>query len=602
MTMTATAPALAGTFSFATAIGALYTVGRDPAIEVITTMASREPYLAVDIETNGVGAKAMQLKVVTIGSAGHAVVLDPRDPAQAEAIRTALREARRLVVHNSPFDVPILARHGLLRIEDINKVVDTLVYCRLAEPDERTSKALISAGHRYLGTDRDDALGRAFKALGMSKSTGFETFDLDRPIYVQGAAFDVILTARLLPLARAAAYRQITEGHPFTTYGVTGREAEDLVEREQVVNRLFLRRAARGLRVDLEFLDRYRAGVVAQQDTDRTALVQEGIKPGNGGSLTGWLDDRDLLPIDHPRTTKTNAPSATKDALTRIGHPIAIAFSRLKESEKIDRDYLQKIADLSDDDRIHPTTTILGAATGRMSMSDPPLQQFPPEARGMVLADAGDQITSIDWSQIEPVVAANVARDQQVLAGYENGTSDLYTTIATAAGVERKKAKVIVLAQMYGEGMAKLSTDLGITTEEAWQLRRAVFRAMPRVDKLITKLRDIGQQHRLIFTLSGRIVPIPTGQYGVAVHKAVNYFVQGSAYDVLADSLLRIEQAGLGDAVYMAVHDELIVSTAAAGDIEAIMRTPPERLCRMSGRTPVLRTDRADLGTRWAAA
>lgn len=602
MTMTATAPALAGTFSFNSAIGALYTVGRDPAVEVVKTMASREPYLAVDIETNGVGVKAMQLKVVTIGSSGHAVVLDPRDPVQATAIQDALAEARRLVVHNSPFDVPILARHGLLRTQDINKVVDTLVYCRLAEPDERTSKSLIAAGHRYLGTDKDDSLGAAFKALGMSKSNGFETFDLDRPIYVQGAALDVILTARLLPLARAAAHRRITQGHPFTTYGVSGTEAEDLVEREQVINRMFLRRSARGLSVDLEFLDQYRAGVVAQQDVDRAMLEHSGIKPGNGGSLTSWLDERGLLPDDHPRTEKTNAPSATKDSLSRLGHPAAVAFSRLKESEKIDRDYLQKIADLSDADRIHPTTSILGAATGRMSMSDPPLQQFPPEARGMITADPGDQITSIDWSQIEPVVAANVARDQQVLAGYEDGTSDLYTTIANAAHVDRKKAKVIVLAQMYGEGMAKLAADLGITTEEAWQLRRAVFRAMPRVDKLITKLRAIGEQHRLIFTLSGRIVPIPSGQFGVAVHKAVNYFVQGSAYDVLADSLLRIEMAGLGDAVYMAVHDELIVSTSAAADIERIMRTPPERLCRMSGRTPILRTDRADLGTRWAAA
>jgi DNA polymerase-1 len=621
MTLTATAPGLAGTFNFTTALNAIYTVGREPAVAAAKALAFREPYLAVDIETNGVGVKAMALKVVTIGSSHHAVVLDPRDPVQAEAIRDALREARQLVVHNSPFDVPILARHGLLRIEDINKVVDTLVYCRLAEPDERTSKSLINAGHRYLGTDKDDALGQAFKALGMSKATGFETFDLDRPIYVQGAALDVILTARLLPLARAAAYRRLTEGHPFQTYGVSGTEADELVEREQVINRLFLRRSARGLAVDLEFLDRYRAGVVTQQDIDRAALEAAGVKPGNGNSLTGWLEERGELPDDHPRTAKTSAPSAAKDHLARIHHPIAEAFVRLKESEKVDRDYLQKIADLSDSDRIHPTVSILGAATGRMSMSDVPLHQFPPEARGMVLADEGDQLTSIDWSQIEPVTAANIARDQQVLRGYEDGTSDLYDTIAIAAGLAppgtthaqfkiegtpeyagRKKGKVLVLAQMYGEGMAKLSADLGITVDEAWDLRRAVFRAMPRVDKLITKLRQLGEQHRKIFTLSGRIVPVPSGQYGVQVHKAVNYFVQGSAYDILADTLIRVEAAGLGDAVYLAIHDELVVSTSAAHDVEQIMRTPPERLCKMAGRVPVLRTDRADLGERWAAA
>lgn len=83
-------------------------------------------------------------------------------------------------------------------------------------------------------------------------------------------------------------------------------------------------------------------------------------------------------------------------------------------------------------------------------------------------------------------------------------------------------------------------------------------------------------------------------------HKAVNYFVQGSAYDLLAETLIRVDEAGLSDAVYLAMHDELVVSTSAAHDVEQIMRTPPERLVWMAGRVPVLRTDRADLGERWA--
>ena len=84
------------------------------------------------------------------------------------------------------------------------------------------------------------------------------------------------------------------------------------------------------------------------------------------------------------------------------------------------------------------------------------------------------------------------------------------------------------------------------------------------------------------------------------MHKSVNYNVQGSAYDVLAEALVSIDKAGLGDAVYLAMHDELVVSTEAAGDVEQIMRTPPERLVRFAKRVPVLRTDRADMGDRWA--
>jgi hypothetical protein len=83
-------------------------------------------------------------------------------------------------------------------------------------------------------------------------------------------------------------------------------------------------------------------------------------------------------------------------------------------------------------------------------------------------------------------------------------------------------------------------------------------------------------------------------------HKTVNYFVQGSQYDLLAETLIRIKEAGLAKAIYIAMHDELVVSKSAAHDVQQIMRTPPERLIWMSGRVPVLRTDIADLGERWA--
>jgi DNA polymerase-1 len=88
----------------------------------------------------------------------------------------------------------------------------------------------------------------------------------------------------------------------------------------------------------------------------------------------------------------------------------------------------------------------------------------------------------------------------------------------------------------------------------------------------------------------------------VATHKGINYTVQGSAYDLLAETLVKIEDAGLGDAVYLSMHDELIMSTCAADDIRKIMETPPERLCEFSERVPILRTDRLDLGIRWAVA
>jgi DNA polymerase-1 len=587
---------------FSRIVGAMYTIG-DQAPAVASDLVRYTPDLAVDIETAGLGHAAMQVKSVTVGSVTHGVVLDPRNPVQWTAIRDVLRQARSLILHNSPFDVPILARHGLLSLDDIVKVVDTLIYCRLAEPDITVSKSLLSASARYLGGEAVDDVKAVFRDLGYTQTEGWRAFDLTHPVYRMAAALDAVLTARLLPVSRQAALDRITRDHPYTEQGVHGTSAERLVEREQTLNRVFLRRAARGLRVDLDFLERYRAGVVRQQDQDALLLESQGIKPGHGGSLAAWMSNEGLVPFEHPRTPTGMLSTQDRD-LAEIDHEVVRAFRRLKKTTKIDKDYLDKVADMADDERIHPTTSMLAAVTGRMSMSDPPLHQFPPDARGIILADEGDELTSIDWAQIEPVVAANIAGDTRVLKHYETQVNgDLYRPIVDFAGISRKAAKVVVLAQLYGEGIGKLARDLDVSEDRARQIREQVFKAMPAVTQMIYGLKAAGEKHEQIITLSGRILPIPTsGQYGVQVHKAVNYFVQGSAYDMLAEALVRINQAGLSDHVYLALHDEVVVSTAVADEVVRIMQRPPLRLCTMARRVPVLRVDRADIGVRWQKA
>lgn len=601
-------PTREGTFPFPAAIGARYSVGREPAVDHLREIRSTTGTLSIDTETFGLGPDAFDLKCVQIGTGTDVAVLDPRDPRQAEAVRTAVAGADRIIMHNAPFDVVTLVHNRLMRIEDIRKITDTLVYARLAQPDSIIPKTLLKCGERYLGTSGQDALLTAFKESRLSKAEGFRRFDLDRPMYVEGAAVDVVVTARLLPLVRAAALSTLTEGHPFTRYGVKGPEALDLLEREQVVNRMMLRRTARGLRTDLEYLDRYRDATAQRADTLAAVLAEAGLKPGATGELARWLDKEGLIPEDYPRTEKTKAPSTTADNLLMIDHPVVRAHTGWKQITKVEHDYLQKVADTAArDGLIHPTVSILGATTGRMSYSNPPLQQFSGPARGIVLADEGDEMVSIDWSQIEPVVAADIAGDTAALHVYETGEADLYKEVGRLAGVGRTEAKVMLLALMYGQGMARLAAEQRMDIEEAYLLRERIFRTLPAVAELTVKLKGLSNRHGKVFTLSGRIVPVPMvrdrhGRWKRAAYKGVNYFVQGSAYDVLADTLVRVEAAGLGDAVYLAMHDELVVARAAARDVDEIMRTPPKRLVMMSRRTPVLRTDVKVLGERWADA
>jgi hypothetical protein len=140
----------------------------------------------------------------------------------------------------------------------------------------------------------------------------------------------------------------------------------------------------------------------------------------------------------------------------------------------------------------------------------------------------------------------------------------------------------VLLGTLYGLGHGKLCRDLGVDDKAGYAIREAVFEPIPRAAQLVERTKTIGKVHGCIFTVSGRIVPVDRQ----ASYRATNYLVQGSAYDVLAEAMYAAEQAGLGDAIYWGMHDELVVSQSAAHDIERIMETPPDRLVEAAGRVP----------------
>lgn len=586
--------------------------------------------VSVDIESYGLDRYSARLKCVSFADVEEAWVLDPRDDTQRSAIKFLIDQAPKLIFHNAAFDVPNLARNGLIGPDHCAKIEDTLVHARLAEPDSLTSKSLIMTGHRYLGTPKDDHLLAAFKLAGLTKEAGYYQFDIDRYIYLLGAASDALITSRLLERVRTAAYDRLTTGHPFTENGVTGAEAWELVDKLQRFNRILLRRACRGLRIDAEFLDRYQERTAAELSQAERQLTELHIRPGNANDLMSYLDGQDAIPEGYPRTAKTKKPSTVADHLESLGHPVAKLYVTHKQITKIQDDYLAKAVNQSGEDgRIYPSVNVLAAVTGRASMSGTPLHQFPEDARGVVLADEGDSLTSMDWAQIEPTVITNIAAgrgsepDRLVLEAFEAG-ADFYQPIMDDAGIDRPTAKVVLLAQLYGEGVRKLAGDLGISLEQAEELRDSILSTLPGVADLVRAksacvlpshreglLRRIGRDFGVIFTLAGRIVPVPmgrgwldeeTGEVGPpsrAVHKSVNFHVQGSAFDVLMEAVLAGDDAGLADTLYITMHDELVTSTSAAAEWEKIMQTPPERLCHLAKRVPLLRTDREDIGERW---
>lgn len=585
--------------------------------------------VAVDIEAAGLGADSFRVRCITAAwedtEAGEvvSVLLDPRRDDDRALARVLLETTSWLIFHNSPYDVPPLYHLGVLSLDDVNKIIDTIVMARMAYPDRLVPKNLEKLAGRadLLGLDAGgETMDMAFKARGYAnKAAGFADADIDLPVYRLGAMADTVVTLKLGPALYARTVEWLTSS-PFQGPTVPDAErATYLIDREQQVNRVMLRRSARGLLVDTEYLASYTEETAKAREEAanliRTEVSEEAV--GRGDLVVSHLDTRGLLPDTWPRTP-TGRLKADKAAFKELDHPLVAAHRTVADTDHV-LDYLTKVDDMASlTGRVHPQVSVLGASTtGRMSVSTPEYQQFPAEARPIFMSDGdveADNMVSVDWSSVEPLLMSSAARDMAVIDPFMRG-EDLYIPTAIDAGLiprgltdeqakdhpGRKVAKVLTLAASYGQGRALLAKNLGVDEAEAARLQGSLRAAQPKTYELIDNIRYTGESHGVIATMDGRLLPVPKDNTGkVKAYVAVNQFCQGSAASVLNETICRIDNAGLGDSIYMAMHDELVVRKEHADEVYNIMMESPEWLTSFCGFPVPFRGDMNDMGTRWA--
>lgn len=585
--------------------------------------------VACDIETNG--QNRFDIRCVTFAwdtpSGTKSLFFDPREPRQFDAVRYIIAKAGYLVLHNATFDIPPLVQARLMRLDDCFKVYDTLVLSRMRKTADRGGRTLDD-----LVTELTDfpsnrrKITAAFSTMGHSTmDAGYAAASTPDPVWRAGAMADTVATLRLLtPLYNAVVAEQtdFSRKLPYQwlphTHDVHVRS---LIEREQLTNRVMLYSSAIGMPVDTHYLESYKAEHAKKVNEFKSNISAYGLDPDAGNissKLVEMLYDRGELPDGWERTG-TGALKADKKALSKLDHPLVEAVTTVKNLAKV-TGYLEKVSEMADaTGRIHPQVGVLGAhATGRMSYSNPEIQQFPSDARGILAAEPGRGLTSIDWSSIEPVMVGHVAQDWTFLGGYLKN-EDLYLDPARFAGLiprdlsdeeamhhpGRKQAKIVVLANTYGQGKALMAKNLGLPLEEATRVQENFNNAMPEVVKFLSRARTFATDNGFIRTIDGRCLSIPKdtrdgfGKDQFMGYKAMNYVVQGSAYSLLSETINNIYKAGYHDALKLAIHDELVVDTEAAADIQKIMITPPAWLNAAAGREVILRSDSNDMGTCW---
>jgi len=343
-----------------------------------------------------------------------------------------------------------------------------------------------------------------------------------------------------------------------------------------------------GVSIDLEFFDSLR-----ERFTREIAQIEEEIYKLAGGEVNlrsvpqmrELLFDRLELPV--LRKTKTG-PSTDESVLSELaaqGHQIPRLILEYRELDKLDGTYVSKLPALVNPEtgRIHTTFNQTVAATGRLSSSNPNLQNIPVrttlgrEIRKGFVPEEGYVFLSVDYSQIELRVLAHLSGDPAFVEAFRADRDIHRETAARIFGVQpgavsagmRDQAKTINFATIYGQGPVALAGQLGISRAQADEFITSYFERFAGVRRYLDEMKDQARENGYVETLLGRRRYIPEirsrnpGVRGFGERLATNSPIQGTAADMIKIAMIRLHDrlsAGeSGARMLLQVHDELLL-------------------------------------------
>jgi DNA polymerase I len=306
----------------------------------------------------------------------------------------------------------------------------------------------------------------------------------------------------------------------------------------------------------------------------------------------------------------------------RSEHEIIPAIEEWREVTKLKSTYLDAFPELiGDDGRLHTTFNQTATATGRLSSTDPNLQNIPirteqgREIRACFVAEAGHCLISADYSQVELRLLAHIA-DEPVLKEIFRRGEDVHTATAEAilGGKSdpgtRSKAKMVNYGIVYGLSAFGLADRLQIDKEEAQQFIDAYLERFPRVKEFIDRTIERAREEGHVTTLFGRIRRVPelrSRQFqtrSLGERLAVNMVIQGTAADIIKLAMVRarneLRDAGLATRLVLQIHDELLFE-APIGEVAAASEIIEREMAQAFDMDPPLGVD-VGVGENWLAA
>jgi len=316
--------------------------------------------------------------------------------------------------------------------------------------------------------------------------------------------------------------------------------------------------------------------------------------------------------------------STAQDILEDLAqhHEVPALVLEYRQLQKLKGTYLDALPVLADaNGRIHTTFNQVGTATGRLSSTNPNLQNIPVrtavgrEIRAAFVAGAGNLLMSADYSQIELRLMAHFSQDPLLLDAYRTG-KDIHTLTAaevfevdaeTMDKETRARAKAVNFGIVYGISPFGLAAQLGIEQKVAKEYIARYFERYKGVAAFIEKTLETVRRDGAVRTAFGRVRPIPDiqsrnpNQRGFAERTAVNTPLQGTAADLIKIAMLRIDAAmlarGLKSVMTLQVHDELLfdVVPEEAEEMQELVKREMESAATFS--VPIVAD--VGLGSNW---
>ncbi|XVV14692.1 DNA polymerase I [Actinoplanes sp. CA-131856] len=548
----------------------------------LTAHAQAAPVGVAVTGTFGRGTGSLTGLAVATGD-GPAAWFDPAalDEADEQAVALWLADPDRpKVVHDAKPASLAMRAHGW----GLGGVrIDTALAAYLAKPDQRQYD-LTDLALRYLKRElrvEEPATGQLDLLAGVGDEGGAEE--------------TLMLRARAtLDLADVLTEELSRDG---------GESQTLLTEVEQPLSEVLGEMEHLGIAADTNYLSELEAHFAAEVKAAQQAaheVVGREFNLGSPKQLQQILfEERNLPKTKKIKSGYTTDADALQNLFTQTGDPLLEHLLRHRDVAKLKSTVDGLLKSVSDDGRIHTTFNQTVAATGRLSSTDPNLQNIPIRTeegrrirRAFVVGEGFESLMTADYSQIEMRIMAHLSEDEALIAAF-NSAFDFHA--ATASSVfhvpveevvpdQRRKIKAMNYGLAYGLSAFGLSNQLTIPVDEARGLMDEYFERFGGVRDYLQAVVRRAVQDGYTATILGRRRYLPDlssdnrQRREMAERMALNAPIQGSAADIIKVAMLRVDRAiresGLKSRMLLQVHDELVFDVAPGEreSLEALVR------------------------------